>query len=306
MTKAGLAAPLVALILLPMGSVASTLHAETASSRSASLLASDAGLMRRESRSGSLNAPAGRLGCGSVCTLKDFLMGIEKSNSCRYSNETRVIDEDECVYAAGRNNAELPKLDDGTLDADAFKLREEEKWQVSHPHGCFHAKCHFDATKDCYYFNSGALELSNTSHPDFDGTPVCMRNRYEDGAPNAHGGCPPEYQVIFREPACVDTCTNLNDQCSDWFRIGMDNYSMHFLFPPGCFHMRDAGGYSINGTHSLTRVYFNSLNYSTDTNVSGTPICEVAQPLNCGANPGCGVGSGQAMSVMAGITSALR
>lgn len=302
MTKPGLAGPLAALILLPIGSLASTLHADkTASSRSQGLLASDSSLMRREARSaddrdGILDAPAEDLGCGTLCPTKDFLMGVEKTNSCRHSdNETKVVDQATCIYAAGRNKVHLPRHADGTLDQMAFVLHDLLQWESTHPAGCFHAKCHDDATKDCYYLNTAAEEISNASLPGFDGTPVCERQRYRDGTINGQGGCPAEYQVVMNETLCQELCGIYDDKCNEFFRVGTTNYSMHYRYPHGCFHLKDSGGLTINGTHSMTRVYFNDI-HAGSANVIGTPMCEVAAPLDCEANPGCGVNSGTAMT----------
>lgn len=259
--------------------------------------------MRRESRSDNHNAPANSPAC-STCVTKDFLMGDENSNTCRHANETKVLDADRCLYAAIRNKAEVPRLVDGTLDEYAFKLQEEYKWERIHPHGCFHAKCHWDNTKDCYYLNTAAMEIPDANDPGFSGTPVCERQRYEDGVPNSHGGCPPDYALINNESTCVETCGILDDQCSDYFRVGLENYSMHFHFPQGCFSMRDVP-LIVNGSRSLTRVYFNPTNTNLAAPVNGTPICEVATPLDCLANPGCGVSSATgAMSAAAAAVSA--
>merc|ERR1719407_327884 len=95
----------------------------------------------------------------------------------------------------------------------------------------------------------------------------------------------------MNETVCQELCSIEDFKCSEMFRIGLANYSNHFRYPHGCFHLKDSGGLNISGVHSMTRVYFNQV-HAGNAVVMGTPLCEVIAPLDCEAHPGCGVSSG--------------
>lgn len=256
------------MFLLPAGSFAATLH--------------ETSLVRREGKSiyatsidQSLSSePAANedQDCPG-CQMYDYLLGKPNSNECRHpENETLVTDDIMCRYAGvKRNNAHVDAHNIFVINTDDPNL------VASRPHGCFHMQCHpgGDTTKPeqpCYFINEAEAHLSDATHENFTGTPICKRMMYRDGATGAQDGCPDEYTVIKNETLCGEVCGERIEgedyKCNEFFRIGSTNFSQHQDYPEGCFHLQEAGFF---------RVYYNS--YSTGTTVHGTPMCQVASPM---------------------------
>lgn len=288
-TGSGLTALCAALLLFPSGGVAETLH--SFDRKESSLL------VRRESvdaqisrnQEGVKEAPQlSGSGRNPGLAEKDYLVGKEKNKTCRFpANETLVNEMSACKYAAERTGAHLEP-------DHIFRIESSPNpdWVKLHPHGCFHVKCTpYDqadtsdaAKKDCFFYNNGDERMSDPSEPNFTGTPICQRDLYKDGATDGQDGCPSEYQVIRNETLCNEMCSIKNLHCAELFRIGIDNFTEHWDYPSGCFHLQNSGGSTINGSHSNDRVFMNALTTTGTAPVLGTVMCHVASPLHWSTN----------------------
>jgi hypothetical protein len=213
----------------------------------------------------------------------DFLLGVEGKNECIHTeNETEIgAREDECKDAARIVGAHVDvesvfRIGDEVADYDLTMI---------YPIGCFYKKCvpHGAAAGsseiDCFFFNMGDQSLSNDSHPDFSGTPVCWRAKYVDGAAHKQGCLDPDYKVVDSEGECRKQCgygqyAGCTDD--DFMIEDAKNFTRHHDFPKGCFHLETAE------ENAMNTVFYNNYpeaNEVDGSEVSGTPICKVKNPL---------------------------
>jgi hypothetical protein len=230
--------------------------------------------------------------------LKDFVLGVEKTNTCKQPAKETMIGSHkaECEYAANRTGAHKESM------SSLFELTSLSDRQL-HPEGCFYKKCvpagaaAGSAEVDCFFYNTGDASISDSSLAGFSGIPVCHRSKYVDGAENAQGCLDDDYKVIDDRDECLIQCDlqTLTGCDNDDFEIAdAKNYTRHHDFPKGCFHL------TAETEGAMNTVFFN--NYHDDTEVAGkavegTTICKVKAPLklsgappaaNANANAGAG------------------
>jgi hypothetical protein len=206
---------------------------------------------------------------GAFCHL-DFVLGQDDSNECNGTHSKIHSDFpdgnvsiDMCIEAAQLSNAKMDPVNDGFKIAGAY--------QSKHPKGCF--KTTTNSKTWYFYNNNGDVDWPNATST-MTGTPICSRNKYEDGAEGSHGGCPDGYKVIMDEDTCEEMGSCLSERPNSGGSIG---FSPHIeekkLYPVGCFK-------ASSGTRNLEsgKVYWNApsdLGKPNEGTLKGTPVCIV-------------------------------
>jgi len=263
MVGTGIAAKVLAFVLLPFGATAVALITERDSvvrREPSSVQVNAQGEMIEKSRQNSetIEVPV-------TCNI-DFVEGPDRANNCTdmvgelADHPYEVIREkSQCKTAATMSGAGLSPNFDAELANTGF--------EYIRPKGCFKETCS-GSTGTCYMYN-GNGDWPNTANASFKGKPICSRPRNVHGTMDSHGTCPLGYQVIDHDATCRLVASCLGKTAGDVFDIGRYNASRHLDYPRGCFIDKEDGKVYFNPEHPLGQ----------GTNVLGTPICNVSQTL---------------------------
>jgi hypothetical protein len=183
-----------------------------------------------------------------------------------------------CRYAAGEAGA------NHDTENTRFILQNEDD-EVKRPFGCFALQCNKGGDvnsplEPCYFVNEGEEEVSDPTHEDFAGTPMCKRKKYMVGLnanSNAADRCGnDDYTTVKNRTVCEELAGPFSFQPAPIMDVGLNNYTRHHDFPEGCFKLPPAS------PTGMTTVYYNSV--SSGTSVTGTSLCEVETPMHWATN----------------------
>jgi hypothetical protein len=235
----------------------------------------DSTLVRREEKSvhiGSVGQFSSPPEDCNRCDRYDYLVGTPNSNTCPTGADL-VTRDDMCRHAASEAGAHTD------TEPTEFKLQTQDEYETA-PAKCFHKQCN---SGPCYFYNPGSTTLSDPTHANFSGTPICKREKYLSGVDNSNAAdnCGnADFEVITDRDRCLEVADYFNYQKAAPFDIGISNYTRHHDFPKGCYFIRPAtsGG--------VTHVYFNTV--SSGTSVTGTVLCKVTTPMHWSTNTPAG------------------
>jgi len=188
-----------------------------------------------------------------LCAIQ-YVLGKVNGTNCSDPSETLLIDPEAC-HRAG---------DSAGVDHNDTFFYIDSTWYDRRPKGCFAYPCDRGTAGVCYFFN-GIADWPNVNSGQFAGRPVCMRQKFLNGARNQNGGCPTGYHSIADNATCEEFADCRSHCKGAYFDVTAFNYSQHHEFPVGCF-LRDCDG--CDGC-----AYFNPPDDIKPLRPKGMPVC---------------------------------